>query len=105
MRHNEVINTQTQGTYSKLAALSILVAVGNGLLIDRGQEEPRVYYSKMDASSYDSFTNIVNENPSAHMTAEDIITNLYTKLVNAQEDIGPEFNSVYFKNAWNLYES
>lgn len=48
---------------------------------------------------------INNERPASEITFKDIISQLYIKLSASQEDLGHEFKNVYFKNAWNLYES
>lgn len=47
----------------------------------------------------------IDEPLTVKINIEDIISKLYAKLTESQEGLGQEFKSVYFKNAWSLYES
>lgn len=111
-KNNAIFANETPSTYSEysgLIAFPIISETSNLLLLlpsSKGQVElSEKYHSEMDANSYDSCTNVLQESFATGITFEGIMSTLYTKLTVSQEDLGHEFKSVYFKNAWDLYES
>jgi hypothetical protein len=38
------------------------------------------------------------------MELDEVVSNLYKKLIKEQESLGPEFSKVLYDNLWELYE-
>jgi hypothetical protein len=115
MTINKIISgTPESNTYSNVALLSIWA--GNALLGGMPIAMPSQnnildqcatqYYSVMKDSSYDSHSNIFKEESlsAANMAIDQLIGLFYQKVLQSQEQLEYDFNNVYFKNAWNLYE-
>lgn len=111
---NKVIaSTQEQNTYSGIAMLSIWTAgvlLGGILVTVPVNKSPALrtakYYSDMRDSSYDSHSDIFKTGSfAANMAIDELIGLFYEKILKSQEELERDFNSVYFKNAWNLYEN
>lgn len=109
-----ISNTQTSNSYSSIAMLSMLAAgtlIGGLTLVsvpsvEVGQSKVlSKYYSTMNASSYDSYTNVSKDEYLLKVSVEELIGTLYSKMLVSQESLGREFKDIYFKNAWNLYDN
>lgn len=111
MMINETIsNTQTPSSYASIAVWTLCAGtLAYGLVY--GMQGVDVAYpifrysSRMDASSYDSYTNLLQDRTVSDVSMEEIIGAFYAKLLQSKEDLGSDFNTVYFKNIRKLYDN
>ncbi|VVC75974.1 hypothetical protein AQUSIP_21020 [Aquicella siphonis] len=110
-----ISSTQEPSTYSGIALLSVSTVAGiliGGFVVSVPKNEMPVpfatkYYSAMKDSSYDSHSDILKTDFSlvSDIAFDELMGLFYQKMLTSQEKLESDFSKIYFKNAWNLYES
>lgn len=104
--------SQGSGTFSQVLLVGLGVAIGSQFI----QGNPHVQDNKAifqrpysvdgNTPSYNGYANIFNgEYNTTSKGFEEVVGNLYARLLINQEPLGTEFEKVLNENLWDLYES
>lgn len=64
------------------------------------------YNTAASSPTFDQYRNIITgEYDQSKDSLEEALSNVYARLINYQEPLGPDFEKVLHDNLWNLYES
>jgi len=104
--------TQTFGTVvitGMIASTAMAMPLSESQHVQKSAKELSTYHQLIAGISSTQDTRKGTLNHLAISTPplklENVVTDLYAKLVAEQEDLGPEFEKILFANLWDLYQS